>query len=104
MNWTLPTWVVIYHPTLIPAIPSLKANGNGLRFARIIAPHRAYLLSDLRTSPPLKRSQPPHTGLLRVKGKFLDRLTWCQRVKDPVLFLSNIPNFVFKILRIRLKP
>ncbi|GBN80452.1 hypothetical protein AVEN_139742-1, partial [Araneus ventricosus] len=28
-------------------------------------PSGAYLLSDLRTSPPLKRSQPPQTGLRR---------------------------------------
>ncbi|GBM99946.1 hypothetical protein AVEN_163373-1 [Araneus ventricosus] len=28
-------------------------------------PYRAYHLSDLRTSPPLKRSLPPQTGLLR---------------------------------------
>ncbi|GBM55875.1 hypothetical protein AVEN_2572-1 [Araneus ventricosus] len=27
--------------------------------------YRAYLLSDLRTSPPLKRSQPPQIDLLR---------------------------------------
>ncbi|GBM52286.1 hypothetical protein AVEN_51720-1 [Araneus ventricosus] len=42
-----------------------KAHGNGLRFARVIGPlYRSYLLSDLRTSPPIKRSQMPQTGLL----------------------------------------
>ncbi|GBN83761.1 hypothetical protein AVEN_185209-1 [Araneus ventricosus] len=45
-------------------LPSLKAHGYGLCLARIIGPtNRAHLLSDLRTSPPLKRSQLPWTDL-----------------------------------------
>ncbi|GBM20271.1 hypothetical protein AVEN_216683-1 [Araneus ventricosus] len=31
-------------------------------------PYRAYLLSDLRTSHPFKRSQPPQAGLRRCYG------------------------------------
>ncbi|GBM95795.1 hypothetical protein AVEN_90601-1 [Araneus ventricosus] len=46
--------------------PSLKAHGNGLWFARIIGPpYRVYLLSNLRTSPPLKRRQQPQIGIHR---------------------------------------
>ncbi|GBM97008.1 hypothetical protein AVEN_57181-1 [Araneus ventricosus] len=43
-------------------------------------PYRAYLLSDLRTSPPFKRSQPPHTVLLRCLVNFLDSPARYKRV------------------------
>ncbi|GBL65274.1 hypothetical protein AVEN_157428-1, partial [Araneus ventricosus] len=50
-----------HHPNLY-----YKMDGNGLWLAKIIGSlYRAYLLSDLRTSPHLKRSQPPQTGLRR---------------------------------------
>ncbi|GBN60928.1 hypothetical protein AVEN_142739-1 [Araneus ventricosus] len=53
-----------HHPT--PAVAYIMALGNELWWARIIGPpHRAYILSDLRNSPPLKRSQPPQTDLRR---------------------------------------
>ncbi|GBM03724.1 hypothetical protein AVEN_180745-1 [Araneus ventricosus] len=46
--------------------PAFKAQRNELCLARIIgAPTAHYLLSDLRNSPPLKRSQPSQTGLRR---------------------------------------
>ncbi|GBO45496.1 hypothetical protein AVEN_202770-1, partial [Araneus ventricosus] len=32
-------------------------------------PYRAYLLIDLRTTPPFKRSQSPQTGLHRCQGE-----------------------------------
>ncbi|GBN49044.1 hypothetical protein AVEN_96464-1 [Araneus ventricosus] len=70
MNWTLPSLLVIFPTTPPPAIPSLKAHGYGLWLSRLIgSPYRAYLLSDLRTSPPLKGSQPPQTGLRRRHGE-----------------------------------
>ncbi|GBM92770.1 hypothetical protein AVEN_196235-1, partial [Araneus ventricosus] len=63
MNSTLPTWVVIYPTTPHPAITF----PYGVRKWVVVGkdnwtPYRAYLLIDIRTSPSLKRSQPPHTG------------------------------------------
>ncbi|GBN85778.1 hypothetical protein AVEN_44945-1 [Araneus ventricosus] len=49
-------------------------HGNGLRVERIIGtPYRAYLLSDIRTSPPLKKPNRPRPTFVAVKGTFLDR-------------------------------
>ncbi|GBM20179.1 hypothetical protein AVEN_5697-1 [Araneus ventricosus] len=53
-----PTWVVLHHTTAI-TFPYGACNVGG---KDKWTPYRAYLLSDLRTSPPLKRSQPPQTG------------------------------------------
>ncbi|GBO20038.1 hypothetical protein AVEN_14436-1 [Araneus ventricosus] len=75
MNWTLPTWVVIlpHHPT--PAITS----PYGARKWAVVGndnwtPYRAYLRSDLRTSPPLKEANRLRPTFIAVKGKYLDRL------------------------------
>ncbi|GBM91929.1 hypothetical protein AVEN_132276-1 [Araneus ventricosus] len=78
MNWTLPTWVVIY-PSTLP-LPSLKAHGKGLWLARIIGlPPR---LSPKRSQNlPSKGANRLRSAFVHVKGKFLDRLARCERVK-----------------------
>ncbi|GBO06979.1 hypothetical protein AVEN_110739-1 [Araneus ventricosus] len=63
MNSTLPIRVVIY-PTPAVIFP------YGTRKWAVVGednwtPYRAYLLGHLRTSPSLKKSQPPQTGLHR---------------------------------------
>ncbi|GBM57110.1 hypothetical protein AVEN_232263-1 [Araneus ventricosus] len=66
MNWTLPTWVVIYPITSpLAIIFPLGARKWTVVDKDNLIPYRAYLRRDLRTSPPLKTSQPPQTGLRR---------------------------------------
>ncbi|GBN27234.1 hypothetical protein AVEN_210726-1 [Araneus ventricosus] len=74
MNWTLPIWMVIN-----PTNPSLSIQGNNLSLKRTemgyptdkdnLAPNRVDHRSQLRTSPPLKGSQPPHTGFRLCQGE-----------------------------------
>ncbi|GBO14157.1 hypothetical protein AVEN_46976-1 [Araneus ventricosus] len=76
MNWTLPNLSghLPHHITPVVTFPS------GARKWVVVGednstPYRAYLLSYLRNSPPLKRSKPPHAFLVVFKGKVLYRLS-----------------------------
>ncbi|GBM82235.1 hypothetical protein AVEN_440-1 [Araneus ventricosus] len=69
MNWTLSTWMAIY-PTTPPPV-----HGKGLWLARIIGPPTA-LISYL----PSKEATRLRPAFVAVKGKFLDRLSRCERV------------------------
>ncbi|GBO46180.1 hypothetical protein AVEN_209592-1 [Araneus ventricosus] len=66
MNWTHPIWVVIYPITSPPAIIFPEGAGKWAVVGKDNwTPYCTYLRSVYRTSPPLKRSQPPQTGLRR---------------------------------------
>ncbi|GBN33608.1 hypothetical protein AVEN_208386-1 [Araneus ventricosus] len=80
MNWTHRTWVVIY-PTPSPAVTFPL----GARKWAVVAKdnwthYLAYLLSDLRNSPPSKEAKRLRPAFVAVKGKFLDRLARYERV------------------------
>ncbi|GBM55567.1 hypothetical protein AVEN_74526-1 [Araneus ventricosus] len=78
MNWTLPTWVVIYHPLLVP---SLKTQGNGLWLARIIRPTTAFM-SEANSEPHLLSKETNLLGpaFVAIRRKFLDCRACCERV------------------------
>ncbi|GBO33100.1 hypothetical protein AVEN_254209-1 [Araneus ventricosus] len=109
MNWTRRAWVVIYL-TMPPLLrPYIKTHRNELWWARTIVPHyRVYLLSDLRNSPPLKRSQVflwtcPQTGLCRSQGKISvpprTALLGMRELKDNFFTLRRLlyPHLEFSI-------
>ncbi|GBN98400.1 hypothetical protein AVEN_275124-1 [Araneus ventricosus] len=60
---------------------SLKAHGNGLWLARVIVPPTALIseeISELQISS--KEANRLRPAFVAVKGKFLDRLSRCERV------------------------
>ncbi|GBO14260.1 hypothetical protein AVEN_135367-1 [Araneus ventricosus] len=61
-----------HHPTHCYNLP-LSVRKWVVVGEQTLTPYRAYLLSDLRTSPPLKRRQPPQTAFVAFKEGFLDR-------------------------------
>ncbi|GBM79904.1 hypothetical protein AVEN_35680-1 [Araneus ventricosus] len=83
MNWTLPTWVVIYPTTQPFTLPSLTTHGNGLWLERIIGPPTA-LISEAISGPHLhsKEANRLRPAFVAVKGKYLDRPGPSRSVRD----------------------
>ncbi|GBO20630.1 hypothetical protein AVEN_255689-1 [Araneus ventricosus] len=82
MNWTLPTYVVIYPITPPHAVTfPLRRAEMGCGGKDNWNPYRAYLLSDFRNSLPSKEANRLRPAFNVVMGKFQDRPARYERVK-----------------------
>ncbi|GBN29039.1 hypothetical protein AVEN_81432-1 [Araneus ventricosus] len=78
MNWTLPTWVVIYPNTPPPAITFPQGAGKWAVVGKDnLTTHTAISEPHL----PSKEGNHLRSALIAVKGKFVDRLARCERTK-----------------------